>query len=301
MYSPLSNVSPTLQRLARLAAVLCMLVIAAPRLPSVHAASVSSPSSLQSDFLRASREFGVPLSVLLAVSYNETRWDNHGEAPSTSGGYGPMDLTHVDRISSIDGKGDGMPRSTRHDPALHTLDEAARLLHLSMDALKRDLDENIRGGAALLAREAVLTTGALPRKPSEWYGAVAAYSGSQSAPVARGFADDVFATIRTGAARTTLQGQYVLLRPQAVAPDRATSARLHLQQNPPTQAECPQSLACRFVPAAFEAINPRDPTNYGNYNAANRPADGLAIRYIVIHDTEAPYDSTVHSFQDPSR
>ncbi|MYS08414.1 N-acetylmuramoyl-L-alanine amidase, partial [Streptomyces sp. SID6041] len=32
-------------------------------------------------------------SVLLAVSYLQSRWDAHGGAPSVTGGYGPMHLT----------------------------------------------------------------------------------------------------------------------------------------------------------------------------------------------------------------
>ena len=32
--------------------------------------------------------------------------------------------------------------------------------------------------------------------------------------------------------------------------------------------------------------NSADPGDYGNYDLANRPADGLSIRFVVIHDTE---------------
>ena len=43
----------------------------------------------QRAFDAASRTYGVPARVLLGVSYMESRWDDHGHAPSTSGGYGP--------------------------------------------------------------------------------------------------------------------------------------------------------------------------------------------------------------------
>src|SRR5919108_4929891 len=62
--------------------------------------------SLQDAFAAAAREFGVPESVLLAVSYNVSRWELHGGAPSTSGGYGPMHLTDVDVARKFDGRGD---------------------------------------------------------------------------------------------------------------------------------------------------------------------------------------------------
>ena len=53
-----------------------------------------------------------------------------------------------------------------------------------------------------------------------------------------------------------------------------------------------------FAPAAYEQ-NSADPGDYGNYDLANRPDDGLAVRYVVIHDTEVGYDETVALFQNP--
>jgi N-acetyl-anhydromuramyl-L-alanine amidase AmpD len=67
---------------------------------------------------------------------------------------------------------------------------------------------------------------------------------------------------------------------------------------PPSGAECPTGLACHVVPAAY-AQNSADPGDYGNYDLANRPADGLAVRYIVIHDTEVAYEPTIALFQNP--
>src|SRR5688572_23582600 len=71
---------------------------AAPAARSETSASVSQtgPISLQDAFAAAAREFGVPESVLLAVSYNLSRWEQHGSAPSFAGGYGLMHLTDVD-------------------------------------------------------------------------------------------------------------------------------------------------------------------------------------------------------------
>ena len=59
-------------------------------------AQQTDATALQSAFTRAALEFGVPVSVLLSVSYNVSRWEQHGGAPSVSGGYGPMHLTRVD-------------------------------------------------------------------------------------------------------------------------------------------------------------------------------------------------------------
>jgi N-acetyl-anhydromuramyl-L-alanine amidase AmpD len=262
----------------------------------------AGPADRQAAFASAAREFGVPASVLLAVSYNVSRWDDHGGAPSTSGGYGPMHLTQVSAAHLRDGKGDEQARPDRlaADPRLHTLDAAAVLLGLSADTLKHDAAQNIRGGAALLAQYARETTAGAPAAEADWYGAVAKYSGSLDAAVALDFADTVFATIRQGAARTTTDGQGVSLAAKNIAPNKSTAAPLQLRNNKRTGgADCPNGLACEFIPAAYQMNNPPDVTDYGNYDLANRPADGLDIRYIVIHDTEVDYAGTLAIFQNP--
>jgi len=77
----------------------------------------------------------------------------------------------------------------------------------------------------------------------------------------------------------------------------AQSAHLHNPQI--TGADCPAGLACRVVPAAYQQNNPNDPSDYGNYDLANRPTDGLDVRFVVVHDTEVGYDDTVALFQNP--
>jgi N-acetyl-anhydromuramyl-L-alanine amidase AmpD len=84
--------------------------------------------------------------------------------------------------------------------------------------------------------------------------------------------------------------------PTGTAPAAAGSQHLRSARN--TGAECPNGLACRFVPAAYQQ-NSADPGDYGNYDLANRPDDELAVRYIVIHDTEVDYDGTIAIFQNP--
>ena len=71
----------------------------------------------------------------------------------------------------------------------------------------------------------------------------------------------------------------------------------HLSGRTEAGVECPPGLACRFLPAAY-AQNSSSPYDYGNYDLANRPSDGLAIRYVVVHDTEEGYDATLSEFQN---
>ncbi|HSX02794.1 MAG TPA: N-acetylmuramoyl-L-alanine amidase [Candidatus Saccharimonadia bacterium] len=66
----------------------------------------------------------------------------------------------------------------------------------------------------------------------------------------------------------------------------------------PTMADCPPGLHCVIVPAAYR-LNSADPSDYGNYDKANRPADGNKITGVVIHDTEGTLQSALAEFQNP--
>jgi N-acetyl-anhydromuramyl-L-alanine amidase AmpD len=258
-------------------------------------------TALQSAFTMAALEFRVPLSVLLSVSYNVSRWEQHGGAPSVSGGYGPMHLTRVDNSQITSRKDDETEEAGAldlDDPRYHTLEAAAQLLNVAPEQLQRDAAQNIRGGAALLAQYARYTLGREPTSVADWYGAVALYSGSPEHFMAHDFADRVYATIREGKSRTTQDGQTVTLTAEAVTPDTSTAAGLSLRTSSNDRngdIECPQGVPCDFIPAAY-ARNLPSPTSYGNYDLAIRPSDGLDIRYIVIHDTEVDYNTTLAIF-----
>src|SRR5260370_1364366 len=96
-------------------------------------------------------------------------------------------------------------------PAVHTLVAAARLIGRPDSALRDDMRQSVRGGAALLASYERAAVGALPTDPGRWYAAVARYSQASDAAGARLFADRVYATIRSGASRITADGQQVTL------------------------------------------------------------------------------------------
>jgi len=257
----------------------------------------ASVAGLQQAFEQAAEEFGVPLSVLMSVGYNESRWEQHPGEPSASGGYGVMHLTDYDLASVHGSKGEEeeMNLSSADDPAMHTLQEAAELLQVEPDVLKHDMEQNIRGGAALLAEYARDTVGELPADSGDWYGAVAKYAGSDVAEVATDFADVVYDTINSGVERTTREGNHAVIAPQAVTPNPSTADPLHLRNADKTGANCPNGLNCRYLPAAYKQYSGSS-TDYGNYDLANRPADGLDIRYIIIHDVEGSYQSAIKTF-----
>ncbi|MFD2764028.1 N-acetylmuramoyl-L-alanine amidase [Micromonospora eburnea] len=276
----------------------------------------------QQQYAAAAAEYGVPQSVLLGVSYLESRWDTHPGQPSTSGGYGPMHLTDAAQVASTpssahvdedeDPRGDDS-RPLALDPAtaarpsgdvlpqasLQTLDAAAELTGESKETLRSDAVANIRGGAALLAsyQEELGGPVGAGSDPAAWYGAVARYSGADTEDAAAAFADEVYDQISQGASRTTDDGQQVTLAAAAVTPDQSGLHKLGLRRaERPDGLECPVRLACEWIPAPYEQYGPGS-GDYGNHDLADRPAQ-QKIEYIIIHDTEGYFGPSVRLVQD---
>ncbi|WP_073813516.1 peptidoglycan recognition protein family protein [Streptomyces sp. CB02261] len=280
-----------------------------------RAAATDTPSRAAL-FRAAGEHHQVPEAVLLAVSYLQSRWDHHGGAPSMDAGYGPMHLTdagtalaeaphHSD--GAEDPRGDASRPTLPHrevdeDPeglpaTLRTLDRASALTGLPASRLRTDPAANIDGGAALLAAHQRSTGAPLSSDPAQWYGAVAAYSGATETGAARRFADDVFSLINTGESRRTDDGTVVTLAPTPVEPATAQLAGLGLKATPPG-AECPRDLGCSWLPAPYRMLS-EEPGDFGNHDLSDRP-NNQAVDYIVIHDTEATWDTTLRLVQDPT-
>lgn len=273
----------------------------------------ASPRQLA--FQAAAAEFGVPQSVLLGVSYLQSRWDFNAGTPSTTGGYGPMHLTdaapwladgaHHDRAEE-DPRGDEsrpLPRVEAQPgelpESLRTLPTTADLTGLDEAALRSDPHQNIRGGAALLASYQQALGAPRSSDPADWYGAVARYSGATDTSAARRFADEVYEQIRVGADRITDDGQRVVLAATDVAPDTSWLGRLGLPPGERTDAvECPAGLDCEWIPAPYVQYG-ATVRNYGNHDKSDRPAR-QKVEYIVIHDTEGSYAGTLRMVQDPT-
>jgi hypothetical protein len=81
-----------------------------------------------------------------------------------------------------------------------------------------------------------------------------------------------------------------------VQPDRSWLAKLGLPKVEKGDVECPRSIGCEWIPAPYEDLGDGD---YGNHDLANRPKS-QKIRYIVIHDTEGTYETTLKLVQDPT-
>jgi hypothetical protein len=230
------------------------IAVASPGLFDSSADAKAAPeTSLQAEFEEAAREFDVPKSVLMAVSYRQTRWEDHNGLPSTSGAYNVMGLTQVtpedleehsdeEHLAHLNRSGD--PAVTKKfnralalkavrdevdttDPRLHTLEEAAELIDKSADAVQNDPEQSIRAGAALLAEYQRDATGSLSDDPGKWYPAVARFSQAPDAKGADLFAKRVYESIKTGERALTTDGQQITLPADLGHPRQAveTSAR----------------------------------------------------------------------------
>ncbi|MCI3278310.1 N-acetylmuramoyl-L-alanine amidase [Streptomyces cylindrosporus] len=309
---------PGHRRARRTAGALASAALLLPLLGAAPAASTagSSASSLQRAFAAASAEYHVPQSVLLGVSYLQSRWDGHAGAPSVTGGYGPMHLTDARTALATashhsegteDARGDGaraalhpdtkVPASSQLPARLKTLPRAARLTGIPAGQLRTDEAANVAGGAALLAAAQKELGEPLSDDPADWYGAVARFSGADDTATAAVYANDVYNVLRTGEERTTDAGQLVALAAQpGLAPDTAQLARTGLRTVSADGTECPKSVSCEWIPAPYEEFGDND---YGNHDLGDRPAS-QSIKYIVIHDTEGAWDGVLNLIQDPT-
>ncbi|WP_399894416.1 N-acetylmuramoyl-L-alanine amidase [Streptomyces sp. BBFR51] len=276
------------------AAVAVAGAIAVPVVAQATQGDPATDTALQRDFAAAAAEYDVPRQVLLAVAYQQSAWDTHEGQHSASGGFGPMHLTDV-TPEMIDGGAAGMAGRAEAEAlakgeAKHTLRTAAQLTGLPAEELRTDSSANIRGGAALLASYQKELTGEISDDPDDWYAAVARYSQASVRQGATAFADRVFATMKKGVARKTSDGQSVKLTADGgLSPATSQVNKLELPVAPVSDTECPPALDCTFVPAAP-----------GNGQVSDRPANGVRIDQIVIHDTESPYESAIATFQNPA-
>lgn len=269
----------------------------------------SADPDLQNVFTDAADEYHVPRSVLMGVSYLQSRWDSHPGKASVAGGYGPMHLVDTGRGKSpatppdgsgkppVAAAGPSAPASTgtaggrSAQPA--DLRRAAHLIGAPEGELRTDAAANVRGGAALLATAQRGLGKPLSADPSDWWEAVARFSGTGDAASAATYANDVFALIRTGAHRTTDAGQRVSLPANPRVRPHAPAARPGPRAQ---QAECPPELACDWLSAPYVKY---DGEHYGNHDLADRPLDEK-IDYIVIHDTEANLASMFQTVRTPT-
>jgi len=165
-------------------------------------------SSLLEEFEEAAEEHDVPLNLLLAIGYVNTRWEM---PPPEASAYEPGD-PH--------GRGAyGIMQLVRNDTA-DTLGEASRLTGIPEEELIADRRSNIFGGAALLAA----SQGEKPTTLGEWFGAIDGRGGNGKvfeavAGIGAGevFAGEIFRALGEGPSETTLDGEQIGVKAQEEA------------------------------------------------------------------------------------
>ena len=167
-------------------------------------------SALAAEFREAAEEYGVPIELLMAMSYVNNRWEM------------PSPVVNAYEEGDLHGWGSYGIMALVQNPYSNTLGEASRLTGIPEEQLKIERAANIRGGAALLASSA---GGYMPEELSGYFGAVAgrgqAYGTYYAAVAGIGsgglYAEQVFEVLQTGAYGTTLTGETVFLPAQGLA------------------------------------------------------------------------------------
>ncbi|MGP4089812.1 N-acetylmuramoyl-L-alanine amidase [Streptomyces sp. KR55] len=283
------------------AALLMSLLVPLLSGPADDDGGAADDPRLQDVFTAAAHEYRVPRSVLMGVSYLQSRWDSHPGSPSVVGGYGPMHLVDARQARTAPHRGSASPfagpQASREANARGNasaqpanLQLAARLIGAPEERLRTDTEANVRGGAALLAATQRQLGKPLSADPADWWEAVARFPGTGDTASAQTYAKDVFSVIRRGAHRTTDAGQHVTLP--------ANPGVIPRPQGPqrPKDVECPAEVSCSWLKAPYVEIGD---DAYGNYDPADRPRD-QKIDYIVIHDTEARLPSMLKTIQEPT-
>jgi hypothetical protein len=160
--------------------------------------------SLAAEFREAAREYGVPMELLMAMGYVNTRWEM------------PPPETNAYEMGNPHGRGSYGIMALVQNPYSNTLGEASWLTGIPEEELKMNRAANIRGGAALLASSA---GGYVPEDLSGLLGAVAGRGLAAGQPYAAVsgigggelYAEQVFDVLRTGASKTISSGEMVSL------------------------------------------------------------------------------------------
>ncbi|GLV55521.1 hypothetical protein KDH_23650 [Dictyobacter sp. S3.2.2.5] len=279
--------SMSLSRLS-LSAIFTLLVLFAGLMvssPTANAQTVSN-DKVGSAFDQASRESGVPSSLLKALCYMEGRLSNHGGSPSIDDGFGCMHLV----------------KNKRTD----TLDQAAGLLHVNANLLKTDIATNIRGGAAILRAEALQlsSTHTAPGNLADWYGAVAEYSHATVRSTALMYSDALYHILNTGFSAQSDTGETITLAAQTVKPNTGTANAVKSSSTIPAgcsatpTGDYPAAVNCILDPNTFDCTLPQTlypPCNYEERSDAGYP---LPVNYVVIHDTEGSLQDALNAFQN---
>jgi len=225
-------------------------------------------------FARASARSGVPVMVLLALSYVQSSWNGHPGVRSVDGGYGLMDLV----------------RTTDRD----TLGAAAHLLRVSPALLTRDDALNVLGGALLLASTArgLSPAHALPPALTAWSAAIVLFTGMRTRLAAGIMLRDVYGTLARGVVVRGPHRTLALAPTPGAHPDPRALDHLRLHANTSSWSMVAAPAVSLSVAGFWERGLPASP--YAANGAVRTPAASPARRPIAprLQRTGSPAPAT---------
>ena len=271
----------------KLLALLLFLLAPAALGSDLHGAL--SPAATQIDhwLAEASAEFDVPLEVLQAVAFVESRWTHLRPEPRALGrGARFRDPDHDIQPPAYGVMG------LRDDAHFgYSLRDAAALIGRTPAELVEDPELNIRGAAALLSK---LGGGATRTSAIEaWEPAVALYSGVPEAGIAAMYTYDVFNAILSGRATETFrirQNEISLERIYGAEGLRVLSAPRLTIDVPSSEGREVRADSADYAPAIWD---PAASCNYG----AGRSA---TITHVAEHIAQGSYAGTISWFKNCS-
>ncbi|MDP2269142.1 MAG: N-acetylmuramoyl-L-alanine amidase [Archangium sp.] len=217
-------------------------------------------SPLEATFQAASREYQVPVGVLKAVGYVETRLSFTPNLESGSGGVGVMQLAR---------RGDQ-----------DRLGEAMRLTGATEGKLRVDPKANVRGAAAVLRQlfeRSQQSDAALDANDvGDWYLAVSNYPGFDSATFSADYAADVFLALETG---FSVQGA------EGVITQGPAASRW---RNHAPVASARRDAVLEYPGGAAWVRSPHYSSGRSSYE------------FVLIHTMQGSYAGTKSWFQNPS-
>jgi N-acetyl-anhydromuramyl-L-alanine amidase AmpD len=204
---------------------------------------------IEGEFIRASEEFGVPVSLLKAIGFVESRWEM------------------VEGQVEFEGRDAAFGTMALRSP---NLERAAKLLGVEVEDIKNDRETNIRAAAAVLSDMAD-AEGIDRDDLGAWAPAVAALAaiGDDTASIAY-IHYDVYGLIKNGLVVTDLDGNVISeIEPEpTVEPDYQGTGGPVLATNPD------------YLGAVFRAS-----PNYGSRPSGTNGK----VRMVIIHSCEGAY------------
>lgn len=236
---------------------LCSAILVAG-LSSGGGAAAQENESLESEYRAAARKHDVPVALLKAIGYTNTRW----EMPLS----GASNYENADpREGEPEARGAYGIMSLYKNPSKDTLAKASSLTGVSEEKLQRDREANIVGAAAVISE----MQGEKPTNINGWYQTVAEYGDGNL------YADQVYGVLKSGASREISTGERVVLEanPKAETPG---------SYNAQSTGEYPGSTWYGASSA--------------NYTSANR--GDAEINYVVVHVTQGSWAGALNWFRD---